>query len=88
MDLLNRKVKHSKFGDGTIEYINDSKKFGILWAPQVDFQKDDQPVDDGTMNVLMLCLGAMNGIQEAVAAIKGLAKGLASGIRLIMTKLL
>lgn len=25
MDLLNRKVKHSKFGDGTIEYINDSK---------------------------------------------------------------
>lgn len=61
--------------------IRVAQKLMYLYGfPQVDFQKDNQPVDDGTMNVLMLCLGAMNGIQEAVAAIKGLAKGLASGV--------
>lgn len=61
--------------------IRVAQKLMYLYGfPQVDFQKDDQPVDDGTMNVLMLCLGAMNGIQEAVAAIKGLAKGLANGV--------
>ena len=61
--------------------IRVAQKLLYLYGfPQVDFQKDDQPVDDGTMNMLMLCLGAMNGIKEAVSAIKGLAKGLANGV--------
>lgn len=61
--------------------IRVAQKLMYLYGfPQADFQKDNQPVDDGTMNILMLCLGAMNGIKEAVAAIKGLAKGLANGV--------
>lgn len=61
--------------------IRVAQKLMYLYGfPQVDFEKDDQPVDDGTMNVLLLCLGAMNGIKEAVSAIKGLANGLAKGV--------
>ncbi len=67
--------------------IRVAQKLMYLYGfPQVDFQKDDQPVDDGTMNILMLCLGAMNGIKEAVAAIKGLAKGLANGVSKTLLK--
>lgn len=54
--------------------------------PQVDFENDDQPVDDGTMNMLMLCLGAMNGIQEAALAMKSLAKGIGNGVSKVILK--
>lgn len=61
--------------------IRVAQKLLYLYGfPQLDFDKDNQPLDDGTMNMLVLCLGAMNGIHEAVAAIRGLAKGLGNGI--------
>lgn len=67
--------------------IRVAQKLMYLYGfPQADFQKDNQPVDDGTMNVLMLCLGAMNGIKEAVSAIKGLANGLAKGVSKTLLK--
>lgn len=67
--------------------IRVAQKLMYLYGfPQVDFQKDNQPVDDGTMNILMLCLGAMNGIKEAVSAIKGLANGLAKGVSKALIK--
>ena len=70
--------------------IRVAQKLLYLYGfPQMDFANDDQPVDDGTMNVLLLCLGAMNGIREAACAIRGLAKGLANGIsKSIMNKAL
>lgn len=67
--------------------IRAAKKLMYLYGfPQVEFEKDDKPIDDGTMDLLLLCLGTMNDIEEAKDAIKGFAKQLSKGVTKVIIR--
>ena len=48
--------------------------------PEIDSDEEGLQLDDETINVLILCLGIMNGVAGANNAIKAMAKALASGV--------
>ena len=49
--------------------------------PELEFNdKNDIPIDDGTMNMLIICLGAMAGVNEACKVLTNMAELLAKGV--------
>lgn len=48
--------------------------------PEIDTEEKGQKFDSETINILILCLGAMYGVAGANNAIKGMAKALATGV--------
>lgn len=48
--------------------------------PEINVEEKDETFDSETLNILIICLGAMYGVAGANSAIKALAKGLANGI--------
>lgn len=48
--------------------------------PEINTEENGQTFDSETMNILILCMGAMYGAAGANNAIKGMAKALANGV--------
>lgn len=48
--------------------------------PQIDVEKDGQPIDTETMNTLIVCMGVMYGVAGANNALKAMAKALGTGV--------
>lgn len=48
--------------------------------PEIDLEEKEQQFDSGTMNMLIVCLGAMFGVAEATNAIKAVASALGKGV--------
>ena len=69
--------------------IRVAQKLMYLYGfPQLGDKNEDGSfvIDSGTMNLLMLSIGAMYGLQEAVKAIKWVAKGFAVGTQKALMK--
>lgn len=49
--------------------------------PEIDSDADGICLDSETINRIIICLGAMNGVAGANNAIKGIAKALAKGVK-------
>lgn len=61
--------------------LRAAQKMMYLYGwPQINVEEQSEIFDDGTMNTLVLCLGAMFGVQGANKAIQVLANGLAKGV--------
>ena len=48
--------------------------------PEIDTDEEGLLLDTETLNIIILCLGVMNGVAGANNAIKGMAKALAAGV--------
>ena len=48
--------------------------------PEIDTSENGQQVDSETMNILIICLGVMYGVNGANKALNIMAKGLATGV--------
>ena len=67
--------------------LRAAQKLMYLYGfPEIDTNENNQKFDSETLNILILCLGAMYGVQGANAAIKALAKAFAEGIQKKMMK--
>ncbi len=70
--------------------LRAAQKLMYLYGfPQIDVSEKGQQFDDGTLNILTICLGVMYGVAGANNAIKAMAKALATGVekKLIKTAL-
>lgn len=56
------------------------KLLNLYGFPEIDFDADGICLDSETINRIIICLGAMNGVAGANNAIKGIAKALAKGV--------
>lgn len=62
--------------------LRAAQKLMYLYGfPEIDTNENNQKFDSETLNILILCLGAMYGVQGANAAIKALAKAFAEGVQ-------
>ncbi|WP_288229619.1 hypothetical protein [uncultured Faecalicoccus sp.] len=67
--------------------LRAAQKLMYLYGfPEIDTNENNQKFDSETLNILILCLGAMYGVQGANAAIKALAKAFAEGVQKKMMK--
>ncbi|WP_279139632.1 hypothetical protein [Faecalicoccus pleomorphus] len=67
--------------------LRAAQKLMYLYGfPEIDTNENNQKFDSETLNILILCLGAMYGVQGASAAIKALAKAFAEGVQKKMMK--
>lgn len=61
--------------------LRTAQKLLYLYGfPEIDVEEKEQVFDSETMNILVICLGAMYGVAGANNAIKSMAKALASGV--------
>ena len=69
--------------------IRVAQKLLYLYGfPQIGEEGNDGSfiIDSGTMNLLLLCVGAMQGLQEAIKGIRWVAQGLAKGVEKALLK--
>ena len=67
--------------------LRAAQKLMYLYGfPEIDTNENNQKFDSEALNILILCLGAMYGVQGANAAIKALAKAFAEGVQKKMMK--
>ena len=69
--------------------IRVAQKLLYLYGfPQVGEEGKDGSfvIDSGTMNLLLLCVGAMQGLQEAIKGIRWVAQGFAKGLEKSLMK--
>ncbi len=61
--------------------LRTAQKLMYLYGfPQIDMAEQGQQFDSETLNILVVCLGAMYGVAGANGAIKTMAKALAGGV--------
>ena len=61
--------------------LRAAQKLMYLYGfPELEFESDQQQIDSETMNILIICLGAMYGVQGTSAAIKAMARALGEGV--------
>lgn len=61
--------------------LRAAQKLMYLYGfPEIDVEEKNTHFDTETLNLLIICLGVMYGVAGANAAIKSLAKGLATGV--------
>ena len=61
--------------------LRAAQKLMYLYGfPQINIDEEEQSFDSETLNILIVCLGAMYGVAGANSAIKTMAKALASGV--------
>lgn len=67
--------------------LRAAQKLMYLYGfPEIDTNENNQTFDSETLNILILCLGTMYGVQGANTAIKALAKAFADGVQKKMMK--
>ncbi|MCI6379310.1 MAG: hypothetical protein MR807_02615, partial [Erysipelotrichaceae bacterium] len=67
--------------------LRAAQKLMYLYGfPEIDTNENNQKFDSETLNILILCLGTMYGVQGANTAIKALAKAFADGVQKKMMK--
>ena len=61
--------------------LRAAQKLMYLYGfPEIDTTEKNQTFDSETLNILILCLGAMYGVAGANAALRGIAGALAKGV--------
>lgn len=61
--------------------LRATQKLMYLYGfPEIDFSESGQTFDSETVNLLIVCMGVMYGVAGANAALKSLAKALATGV--------
>lgn len=61
--------------------LRTAQKLMYLYGfPEINIEEQETHFDTETINLLIICLGVMYGVAGANAAIKSLAKGLATGV--------
>lgn len=61
--------------------LRATQKLMYLYGfPEIDFGESGQTFDSETVNLLIICMGVMYGVAGANAALKSLAKALATGV--------
>ena len=68
--------------------LRATQKLMYLYGfPEIDSDEEGLQLDSETINEIILCLGAMNGVAGASNAIKGMAKALAAGVEKQLLKM-